>query len=131
MMYTPLIPVDSKTLNQLYTDYAPRFISEQALLSDLSRNMYEDAITYFNLNQIQKAETTIFALCNWLCRDVLFFISRKEKHQLMYEYDVVSSLQQIGQLINMCEDFKQFDMALTLQREYSKLNIKYATMQAA
>ncbi len=60
----------------------------------------------------------------------IFFMRRAEKQRL-YEYDLVLSIQLMGQLINICEDFKQYDIAFTLQKEYSKLNIKNSLMKEA
>lgn len=122
---------NTKLLGILYADFDIRYESEQALLSDLSNEMHEDAIRYFNLNEIEKAQTSMFALASWLSRDVQYFMKMKNDKQRMYEYDLVSSLQLMGQLINICEDFKQWDTAYTLQREYAKLNIRYSLMKEA
>lgn len=122
---------NTKLLNQLYSDFDKRFQSEQALLSDLSMEIYLEAIRYFNLNEIDKAKTSIYALTSWLSKDVQYFIRKNNEKKNLYEYDLVSSLQLMGQLINICEDFKQFDVAYTIQREYSKLNIKYSLMKEA
>ena len=122
---------NTKLLGQLYADFEIRYQTEQALLSDLSNEMHEDAIRYLNLNEIEKAQTSLFALVSWLSRDVQYFMKMKNVKQRMYEYDLVSSLQLMGQLINICEDFKQWDTAYTLQREYSKLNIRYSLMKEA
>ncbi len=122
---------NTKLLTQLYADFEIRYQTEQALLSDLSNEMHEDAIRYLNLNEIEKAQTSLFALTSWLSRDVQYFMKMKNVKQRMYEYDLVSSLQLMGQLINICEDFKQWDTAYTLQREYSKLNIRYSLMKEA
>lgn len=93
--------------------------------------IYLEAIRYFNLNEIDKAKTSIYALTSWLSKDVQYFIRKNNEKKNLYEYDLVSSLQLMGQLINICEDFKQFDVAYTIQREYSKLNIKYSLMKEA
>lgn len=131
-MYRTIFPKSNhKMLDQLYSEFAVRYGSEQALLSDLSNEMHEDTIRYFNLNELEKAETTIYALANWISRDVQFFIQMKNEKKKLYEYDLVSSLQLMGQLINICEDFKQWETAYTLQREYSRLNIRYSLMQEA
>ena len=122
---------NTKLLSKLYADFEIRYQTEQALLSDLSNEMHEDAIRYLNLNEIEKAQTSLFALVSWLSRDVQYFMKMKNVKQRMYEYDLVSSLQLMGQLINICEDFKQWDTAYTLQREYSKLNIRYSLMKEA
>lgn len=122
---------NSKLLNQLYTDFELRHKSEQALLSDLSMKIYLEAIRYFNLNEIEKAKASIYALTTWLSKDVQYFFRKRNEKQHLYEYDLVSSLQLMGQLINICEDFKQYDVAYTVQREYSKLNIKYSLMKEA
>ena len=122
---------NSKLLNQLYNDFEKRYQSEQALLSDLSMQIYLEAIRYFNINDLEKAKASIYALATWLSKDVQYFFRKRNEKQRMYEYDLVSSLQLMGQLINICEDFKQFDVAYTLQREYSKLNIKYSLMKEA
>ena len=122
---------NTKLLGQLYADFEIRYQTEQALLSDLSNEMHEDAILYLNLNEIEKALTSLFALVSWLSRDVQYFMKMKNVKQRMYEYDLVSSLQLMGQLINICEDFKLWETAYTLQREYSKLNIRYSLMKEA
>lgn len=122
---------NTKLLNQLYTDFDIRFQSEQAMLSDLSIEMQLDAIRYLNTNEVEKALTSIVGLATWLSRDVQFFMRKKNDKQRMYEYDLVSSLQLMGQLINICEDFKQWETAYSLQREYSKLNIRYSLMKEA
>lgn len=122
---------NTKLLNQLYTDFDLRYQSEQAMLSDLSLEMQLDAIKYLNINEIEKALTSIVGLASWLSRDVQYFMRKKNEKQRMYEYDLVSSLQLMGQLINICEDFKQWETAYTLQREYSKLNIRYSLMKEA
>ena len=122
---------NTKLLGQLYADFEIRYQTEQALLSDLSNEMHEDAIRYLNLNEIEKAQTSLFALVSWLSRDVQYFMKMKNVKQRMYEYDLVSSLQLMGQLINICEDFKLWETAYTLQREYSKLNIRYSLMKEA
>ncbi len=122
---------NTKLINQLYTDFDLRFQSEQAMLSDLSLEMQLDAIRYLNINEVEKALTSIVGLATWLSRDVQFFMRKKNEKQRMYEYDLVSSLQLMGQLINICEDFKQWETAYTLQREYSKLNIRYSLMREA
>ncbi len=121
----------SKLLNQLYNDFEKRYQSEQALLSDLSMEIYLESIKYFNLNDLNKAKAGIYALATWLSKDVQYFIRKNYDKQGLYEYDLVSSLQLMGQLINICEDFKQFDVATTIQKEYSKLNIKYSLMKVA
>jgi hypothetical protein len=122
---------NNRLINQLYVDYETRCSSEQALLSDLSNEMHADAIRYFNLNEIEKAQASIFGLASWISKDVYFFLKKKDTKQRLYEYDMVSSLQFMGQLINICEDFKQWEFAYALQREYSKLNIRYSLMKEA
>jgi hypothetical protein len=122
---------NTKLLGQLYSDFDSRYQTEQAMLSDLSNEMHEDAIRFLNLNELEKAQTSLFALASWLSRDVQYFMKMKNNKQRMYEYDLVSSLQLMGQLINICEDFKQWDIAFELQREYAKLNIRYSLMREA
>lgn len=93
--------------------------------------MHADAIRYLNLNELEKAQASIFGLASWISKDVYFFLKKNDTKQRLYEYDMVSSLQIMGQLINICEDFKQWDLAYALQREYSKLNIRYSLMKEA
>ncbi len=131
MEHVIFVNSNSKLLNQLYSDFEKRYQKEQALLSDLSMVIYLESIRYFNLNDLNKAKAGIYALATWLSKDVQYFIRKNYDKQGLYEYDLVSSLQLMGQLINICEDFKQFDVATTIQKEYSKLNIKYSLMKVA
>lgn len=118
-------------INLLYSEYESRFNSEQALLSDLSKQMQDDCVRFLNLDEVEKAESTMLALAHWISRDVNFFLKIRNEKKKMYEWDMVSSLQLLGQLINICDDFKQTNIAYVLQREYSKLNIRYSIMQEA
>ncbi len=118
-------------VNRLYNEFEVRMNSEQILLSDLSIKMHEDVIKYYNLNDFTTAECIVLGLSGWISKDVNYFLRMKDSNIKIYAWDVVSSLQLLGQLINICEDFKQWNTAYSLQREYSKLNIKYSLVQAA
>lgn len=118
-------------INQLYVEFEIRSLNEQVILSDLSKNMYEDVILFYNKNDEEKAKNVTFALASWISKDVNYFLRISPEKMRMYEYDLVASLQLLGQLISISEDFKQWDTAYTLQREYATLNIKYSLTQAA
>ena len=118
-------------VNKHYVDFEMRSLQEQVLLSDLSKIMYEDVILFFNTNNRIKATDITFALASWISKDVNYFLKISTDKRRLYEYDLVASLQLFGQLIGICEDFKQWEVAYTLQREYAKLNIKYSLTQAA
>lgn len=114
-----------------YEEFEMRSFQEQVILSDLSKNMYDDVILFFNKNDDEKAKHITLALAAWISKDVNYFLKVPSEKKKMYEYDLVASLQLLGQLISICEDFKQWNVAYTLQREYAKLNIKYSLTQAA
>lgn len=118
-------------VNSMYNEFEARMNAEQILLSDLSIKMHEDAIKYYNLNECTKAESIVISLSKWISKDVNYFLQMKDTNIKIYAWDVVSSLQLLGQLINICEDFKQWNTAYSLQKVYSKLNIKYSLVQAA
>jgi phage-related protein len=118
-------------INQLYVEFEMRSLNEQVILSDLSKDMYEDVIVFYNKNDEEKAKNVTLALASWISKDVNYFLRISPEKMRMYEYDLVASLQLLGQLISISEDFKQWDTAYTLQREYAKLNIKYSLTQAA
>ncbi len=118
-------------INQQYVEFEMRSLNEQVILSDLSKNMYDDVILFFNTNDQTKATNITLALASWISKDVNYFLKISSDKRKMYEYDLVASLQLLGQLIGICEDFKQWNTAYTLQREYAKLNIKYSLIQAA
>lgn len=118
-------------INQLYVEFENRSLNEQVILSDLSKNMYDDVILFYNKNDEEKAKNVTLALASWISKDVNYFLKISPEKIRMYEYDLVASLQLLGQLIGISEDFKQWDIAYTLQREYAKLNIKYSLTQAA
>lgn len=118
-------------INQLYVEFENRSLNEQVILSDLSKNMYDDVILFYNKNDEEKAKNVTLALASWISKDVNYFLRISPEKIRMYEYDLVASLQLLGQLIGISEDFKQWDIAYTLQREYAKLNIKYSLKQAA
>ena len=107
-----------------YADYPNCFLQEQVILSDLSKNMYEDVILFFNTNKIEKATSIAYALASWVSTDINYFLKISRNKIKMYEYDFIASLQFLGQLIGLCEDFKQWNTAYTLQKEYAKLNIR-------
>ncbi len=71
------IHTSSKLLNQLCIDFEKLYQYEQALLLDLSREIYLESIRYFNLNDIDKAKTSIYALAIWLSKDVQYFFYEK------------------------------------------------------
>ncbi len=118
-------------INQLYVEFENRSLNEQVILSDLSKNMYDDVILFYNKNDEEKAKNVTLALASWISKDVNYFLRISPEKIRMYEYDLVASLQLLGQLIGISEDFKQWDIAYTLQREYATLNIKYSLTQAA
>lgn len=119
------------SISKLYCDFKTRSANEHVILSDLSNDMYEDVILSFNTNNEEKAKDIALALASWISTDVNYILRKSADKIKMYEYDLVASLQLLGQLIGVCEDFKQWNIAYTLQREYSKLNIRYSLCQAA
>jgi len=118
-------------VNNQYAEFDLCLNQEQVILSDLSRKMYDDIILFFNTNHIEKAQSITLALASWISKDVNYFLKISHEKFKMYEYDLVSSLQLLGQLIGICEDFKQWTTAYALQKEYAKLNIRYSLSQAA
>ncbi|MCF8284149.1 MAG: hypothetical protein K9I48_04160 [Sphingobacteriales bacterium] len=125
-----IIVGNRKNITKIYGDFVVKSKSEQALLSDLSQSMYDDIIVQFNKNESEKASQITLALAAWICTDINYFLSMETKKRSMYIQDLVSSLQVLGHLINICEDFKNWTLAHSIQREYSKLYIRFALYEA-
>lgn len=121
-----IINGNRNNITKIYGDFIVKSKSEQALLSDLSQSMYDDIIVQFNKNNSEKAAQITIALAAWICTDINYFLAMEENKRSMYEQDLESSLKVLGNLINICEDFKNWTLAHTLQREYSKLQIRFA-----
>lgn len=121
-----IINGNRKNITKIYGDFVVKSKSEQALLSDLSQSMYDDIIVEFNKNDSEKAAQITLALAAWICTDINYFLSMDISKRSMYEQDLESSFQVLGHLINICEDFKNWTLAHSIQREYSKLQIRFA-----
>ena len=64
-----------------------------------------------------------------LKKDVNYYLKfMADKNKSMYEWDVVCNLQTLGEIVNLLEDHKLYNASYLLQRDYSKLNIKYSIM---
>jgi hypothetical protein len=122
---------NTRLLKLMYAEFENRYENEQVLLSELSIEIYNDAILYLNLKEFHKAQTCLYALASWISRDVQYFMKMNKKKQRMYEYDLVLSIKLLDQLIDLCEDFQQWDVATIIKNEYSKLTIRYTLMREA
>ncbi len=120
-----------KFVSQHYENFNSSVHQEQIILSDLTSKMYDDIIVFFNTNHIEKATNITLALASWISADINYILKISASKIKLYEYDLLATLKLLGQLIGICEDFKQWNTAYTLQKEYAKLNIRYSLSQAA
>lgn len=110
-----------------YTNYNTTYFQEEFIISELGKEMYNDLKISLSENNTNKSEVLIVAITNWLKKDVeyyLKFISQPNKR--MYEWDIVTSLQLMSDIVNLCSAHKLLNASYLLQRECSKLNVKYS-----
>ncbi len=129
-MITQLITIDKA--NEIHTHYAnfnSLFLQEQFLLSNLGKELLQDLKLCLGNNLINKAEVLLVAITSWIKKDVNYYLKfMADKNKTMYEWDIVCNLQTLGEIVNLLEDHKLYNASYLLQRDYSKLNIKYSIM---
>ncbi len=129
-MITQLITIDKA--NEIHTHYAnfnSLFLQEQFLLSNLGKELLQDLKLCLGNNLINKAEVLLVAITSWIKKDVNYYLKfMADKNKTMYEWDIVCNLQTLGEIVNLLADHKLYNASYLLQRDYSKLNIKYSIM---
>jgi hypothetical protein len=129
-MITQLITIDKA--NEIHTHYAnfnSLFLQEQFLLSNLGKELLQDLKLCLGNNLINMAEVLLVAITSWIKKDVNYYLKfMADKNKTMYEWDIVCNLQTLGEIVNLLEDHKLYNASYLLQRDYSKLNIKYSIM---
>ncbi len=129
-MITQLITMDKA--NEIHTHYAnfnSCFLQEQFLLSNFGKELLHDLKLSLSENSINKAEVLLVAISSWIKKDVNYYLKfMADKNKTMYEWDIVCNLQTLGEIVNLLEEHKLYNASYLLQRDYSKLNIKYSIM---
>jgi hypothetical protein len=129
-MITQLITIEkANEIHTHYPNFNSLFFQEQFLLSNLAKDLLQDFYTCINEHAYNKAEVLLVAISSWIKKDVNYYLKfMAEKNKKMYEWDIVCNLQTLGELVNVLDQHKLYNASYLLQRDYSKLNIKYSIM---
>lgn len=129
-MITQLITIEkANEIHAHYPNFNSLFFQEQFLLSSLAKDLLHDFHTSINEHSYNRAEVLLVAISSWIKKDVNYFLKfMAEKNKKMYEWDIVCNLQTLGELVNILDQHKLYNASYLLQRDYSKLNIKYSIM---
>ncbi len=129
-MITQLITIDkANEIHAHYANFNSWFLQEQFLLSNFGKEMLHDLKSSLSQNAIDKAEVLLVAISSWIKKDVNYYLQfMGDKNKNMYEWDIVCNLQIMGEIVNLLEEHKLYNASYLLQRDYSKLNIKYSIM---
>lgn len=129
-MITQLITIDkANEIHVHYANFNSLFLQEQFLLSSLGKELLQDLKSSLSNNSIDKSEVLLVAITAWIKKDVNYYLKfMGDKNKTMYEWDIVCNLQTLGEIVNLLEEHKLYNASYLLQRDYSKLNIKYSIM---
>lgn len=129
-MITQLITIDkANEIHNHYANFNSSFLQEQFLLSNLGKDLLNDLKISLSQDSLNKAEVLLVAISSWIKKDVNYFLKfMGDKNNRMYEWDIVCNLQIMGEIVNLLDDFKLYNASYLLQRDYSKLNVKYSIM---
>lgn len=129
-MITQLITIDKA--NEIHTHYAnfnSSFFQEQFLLSNLGKELLNDLKVSLNQQSLNKAEVLLVAISSWIQKDINYYLKfMGDKNKSLYEWDIACNLQTLGELVNLLDDNKLYNASYLLQKDYSKLNVKYSIM---
>lgn len=129
-MITQLITIEkANEIHSHYPNFNSLFFQEQFLLSNLAKEILTDFNNCIYEHSYSKAEVLLVAISAWIKKDVNYYLKfMSDKNKKIYEWDIVSSLQTLGEIVNKLDEHKLYNASYLLQRDYSKLNIKYSIM---
>lgn len=129
-MITQLITIEkANEIHSHYPNFNSLFFQEQFLLSNLAKELLNDFHVCISQQSYSKAEVLLVAITSWIKKDVNYYLNfMNDKNKKMYEWDIVCNLQTLGELVNILDKHKLYNASYLLQRDYSKLNIKYSIM---
>ncbi len=127
---TQLLSVDkANEIHLLYPSYNYCFFQEAFIVSELGKEMLKDLKQNLSNGNQEKSELLVAALSSWLKKDIEYFLNFTNKpNRKMYEWDVVTSLQYYSELINLCNLHQLKEVTFVLQKDCSKMNAIYSSM---
>lgn len=129
-MITQLITIEkANEIHSHYANFNSSFFQEQFLLSNLGKELMHDLKASLSQESFNRAEVILVAISSWIKKDVNYYLKfMGDKNKRMYEWDIVCNLQTLGEIVNLLDEYKLYNASYLLQRDYSKLNVKYSIM---